>query len=290
MLPLREFIFTNTKNTWNSYYSASDQPASLFMGVRHRLLITLNEIWSAKNGETSYFSTDFLKWFSSERDGLFEKSLFYCKLLPPIIKNSKISTDIESSILKKLVANKTIDAYVRESGVSMFYHNAPVHWHKFFDFVPYYSEGGNKKQSSHLKNMYFKDKRQCAVIICIFSSSLFYWFNWQYSNCRDLSANDLLRFPVSLDSIKSEIIDEMATLKNQLMKDLKHNSKIYKRVSKSVLTEFDSFYPMYSKSIIDEIDKVLAEHYGFTEEELDFIINYDIKYRMGGELEGEEEK
>jgi hypothetical protein len=25
----------------------------------------------------------------------------------------------------------------------------------------------------------------------------------------------------------------------------------------------------------------LAKHYGFTDEELDFIINYDIKYRMG---------
>ena len=33
--------------------------------------------------------------------------------------------------------------------------------------------------------------------------------------------------------------------------------------------------------IIDEIDRVLAQHYGFTDEELDFIINYDIKYRMG---------
>ena len=43
-----------------------------------------------------------------------------------------------------------------------------------------------------------------------------------------------------------------------------------------------------SKPIIDEIDKVLAKHYGLTDEELDFIINYDIKYRMGDELnEGE---
>ena len=42
-------------------------------------------------------------------------------------------------------------------------------------------------------------------------------------------------------------------------------------------------------SFIDEIDKVLAEHYGFTNEELDFIINYDIKYRMGKGLEGEDE-
>jgi len=42
-----------------------------------------------------------------------------------------------------------------------------------------------------------------------------------------------------------------------------------------------------AKPIIDEIDRVLAEHYGFTDEELDFIINYDIKYRLGAE-EGEE--
>ena len=35
---------------------------------------------------------------------------------------------------------------------------------------------------------------------------------------------------------------------------------------------------------------MLARHYGFTEEELDFILNYDIKYRMGqGSADGEEE-
>ncbi len=45
-----------------------------------------------------------------------------------------------------------------------------------------------------------------------------------------------------------------------------------------------------SKNIIDEIDTVLAEYYGFTEEESDFIINYDIKYRMGKELENREEE
>ena len=44
-----------------------------------------------------------------------------------------------------------------------------------------------------------------------------------------------------------------------------------------------------SKPIIDEIDRVLAKHYGFTAEELDFIINYDIKYRLGRGGEEEEE-
>ena len=45
--------------------------------------------------------------------------------------------------------------------------------------------------------------------------------------------------------------------------------------------------PKYSKSIIDRIDSALAAHYGFTDEELDFIINYDIKYRMGRETFGQ---
>ncbi len=48
--------------------------------------------------------------------------------------------------------------------------------------------------------------------------------------------------------------------------------------------------PKFSKPIIDEIDRVLARHYGFTDEELDYIINYDIKYRLGAEdVNGEEE-
>ena len=33
------------------------------------------------------------------------------------------------------------------------------------------------------------------------------------------------------------------------------------------------------------IDTLLAGHYGLSGEELDFIINYDIKYRMGEELD-----
>ena len=32
---------------------------------------------------------------------------------------------------------------------------------------------------------------------------------------------------------------------------------------------------------------VLAGHYGFTAAELDFILNYDLKYRLGRDTEGE---
>lgn len=35
--------------------------------------------------------------------------------------------------------------------------------------------------------------------------------------------------------------------------------------------------------------RMLAKHYGFTAEELDFILNYDSKYRIGRANENEEE-
>ena len=54
--------------------------------------------------------------------------------------------------------------------------------------------------------------------------------------------------------------------------------------------EIETFDTIRSKPIIDEIDRVLAKHYGFTDEELDFIINYDIKYRMGRDSANEEEE
>lgn len=67
--------------------------------------------------------------------------------------------------------------------------------------------------------------------------------------------------------------------KNSLTKE-RHYSK--KGRSFTMLKQY--FYIKYSKSTIDEIDKILAQYYNFTDEELDFIINYDIKYRMGDEL------
>lgn len=58
---------------------------------------------------------------------------------------------------------------------------------------------------------------------------------------------------------------------------------IIKKMNDTII--YDQFWPEKSKDIMDQVDNILSKHYGFTEEELDFIINYDIKYRMGKELE-----
>jgi len=60
-----------------------------------------------------------------------------------------------------------------------------------------------------------------------------------------------------------------------------NSTMLVREQKKTGTTQTQSFKIQKSKLLIDEIDMLLAKHYGFTPEELDFIVNYDIKYRMG---------
>ena len=108
------------------------------------------------------------------------------------------------------------------------------------------------------------------------------------SNCRDFSEREINSFP--LGDISKELIKQLNEIENHLKKSYKENRELKNRIYDSGLIYYEEFYPTKSKSIIDEIDMILAKHYGFTNEELDFIINYDIKYRMGKELENKDEE
>ena len=57
----------------------------------------------------------------------------------------------------------------------------------------------------------------------------------------------------------------------------------YHRSTGKVL--YDEFYPKYSKPIIDEFDKTIGKLMNFDENELDYLINYDIKFRLGSSEE-----
>lgn len=44
-----------------------------------------------------------------------------------------------------------------------------------------------------------------------------------------------------------------------------------------------------AKAVLDGVDRVLAREHGFTESEVVFVINYDIKYRMSRGTENDDE-
>ena len=120
----------------------------------------------------------------------------------------------------------------------------------------------------------------------LMSSSLFYWRYIAYTDCRNLQKAYIESFKIPPSICKDTKLRECGKkLFSDYEKKKRTKSTHYGTTGNDVV--YDEYYPKLSKPIIDEIDKVLAKHYGFTEEELDFIINYDIKYRMGNELNEE---
>jgi len=283
MEPLKNLLLSNTQKSWNSYYSASDQPASLFTGVRHRLMISINH--KCVNDFVTH-STNFLKWFSDEREFSYTKIIKYQRVDQySFDSNCKISNAIEASILKKLFTDPQLGKFTVKSGAQLYYHDAPVHWVKAFNFIPEYRVDGVMSRSSHLKSISFSKESFTHSVILVLHSNVFYWFNWQFTNCRDLSKGDIYQFRLDLEKFSKLNNEKINHLIMDLMEDLRKNSSVYTRVAKGKKSEFDSFYPMKSKAIIDSIDLLLADHFSLTNEEVDYIINYDIKYRMGSELE-----
>ena len=114
------------------------------------------------------------------------------------------------------------------------------------------------------------------------NSSLFYWWFLLLSDCRHLNLREIKNFPLGLARMENTAKLQLAQLTDELMDSFRRHSQRrethYQTTGRVIYDEFDQ---KPSKPIIDKIDRVLAEHYGFTDEELDFIINYDIKYRMG---------
>ena len=67
-----------------------------------------------------------------------------------------------------------------------------------------------------------------------------------------------------------ETVDMLKALDLPISKDQLENIERLEKENGDV-TKYYRYFPQLSKPIIDEIDKVIAKHYGFTEEEIKII-------------------
>ena len=106
------------------------------------------------------------------------------------------------------------------------------------------------------------------------------------STCRDLNPTDLSSFPLPASVLQDK---QITLLGAAYLKDLEKNSTTLVRQQKQTgKAETQSFKIQKSKNIIDDIDRALASHYGLSREELDFISNFEIKFRLGADEEDAE--
>lgn len=152
------------------------------------------------------------------------------------------------------------------------------------DFVPEVrDEKGKVRDPSEQKTLQFSSpfRRDCAL--ALLNSTLFRWFLTVFSDCRNLNKREVLNFPVNLSGLTSSHGQELSRLSRKLMQSLKATSEYRVMKFKNQNLRVQCIIPRHSKHLIDEIDGVLAKYYGFSQNAQDFIVNFDIKYRLGAD-------
>jgi len=282
MAPCREIFVKQSSLLWSSTYD--DRPSKLFYGMHHaRLAIILARRVTPKAPSAVLSVTPYYKWFKEERRDIFQR-LGYVAVpvdsLPDVFP--KISTDTEVLIIKKLFqcASRFKGWLSRtDSAYKLFYKITGVgHWFTVTPRAPKFFRDGKESSSTRESHMMFPSEEVRDRAFCVLNSTLFYWFYQVRTNCRDFNPSDYKTFPIH----KSLSDEDMRKTAHTLKKQLDESAEIV-GVSHSLTgsIRYEQFRPRGAKPIIDQIDQVLAKHYGFTDEELDFIINYDIKYRLG---------
>jgi hypothetical protein len=290
---MQEFrdIWDNYKLTsYISNYSGDAHPSVLFEGVKFRLSILIQ----LRNQTSKIYSTHFYKWFPQSRNQLFPL-IQYCQVKINFVQNGlipKVTEELSSSILSKcLGVDLTIGTVINKAySYNVYTHRIVAHFVKAFDFIPFFkNERDGIKKSEDYKIFSVESEFQRDILVAILNSNTFYiWFAF-YSDVYHCGREIILSFPCSINQLLTTHGKQLREIKYKLMDDFRENcirrSIPYKTTG---IVEYDEYYPRLSKPIIDEIDRVLAKHYGFSDEELDFIINYDIKYRMGKDDGGDE--
>ena len=286
---LQEMI-TNRKEAWISNYAW--RPSKLFEGADMLLAIII----TTKSMFTQTHSTIYHKWYNEYRTYLF-KCLYYTDVtkMTKVGSIPKMPSLVAMSILDE-VKNKSqkhtlSESFKEISGFFCYYFRAVQYWFKVLDTEPIFEEDGIQKVTGEMKAIYTENEDEKYIIIAVLSSNLFFLHYIVWSSCQVVNSRDFgLGF--QLNGLNEITKKQLSALGEKLQADYQKHSQLrvrnYSKKGRIFTMKKQHFYIKYSKPIIDEIDKVLAKYYGFTEEELDFIINYDIKYRMGDELEKED--
>jgi hypothetical protein len=255
------------------------RPAKLFDGVNIQLSIVIQKYGVSPGSiKTSRYNL----WESSTRNFLFER-LEYVLTTDFRLDGSivKLGSETASAILSQL-RNKHSEisrSFTKKSQNNVFYRRGGLYWKVFVDFETYSSEEKTISVLSDVSRYH---------VVAALSSSLWWWYFTITSDCRHLGNRDITTFPFDpklLDKNTSQTLSELGL---KYVNDLRSKSKSEIRVYKGKKSvDCISFRVKQSKQIIDEIDLLICKACGLNDEETDFIINYDIKYRMGATDEEE---
>lgn len=263
MSKIREYVSLNTKKQF--ILNFADRPDCLFDGVHQKLNILIVQKGQEKN---KIYTSNYKHWYNEERKELLNgrevklSKYNFDEFIP------KIGNKIEESIFDKVLCKNEKNIYDIQNlnGKELYLNMRACFWIKCFSFNP---------GSNEYKKFVF-DENKYYFILCLLNSSLF-WLYWTImSDCWHITSKELKMFKVNTNKIDTEKFKKLAEKLETKLEDTKKYIG-----SKQVDYEYKH---KLCKDVINKIDDELKDVYSLTDDELDYIKSFALKYRMGGEV------
>ena len=260
MQSIREDMYKKMNRIFILNYA--DRPDCLFDGVHQKLSI----LFGIKGqGKCISYTSSYYHWYNSERRDLLNN----CKIFPSHQRDQyipKIGNVYEDSIFEKICNVKgesllsLLNTQNKQS--SVYLNMRACFWMKAFSFNPGSKEYKEFGCSSEMK----------PYLLAILNSNLFFLYWTIVSDCWHITNKELSEFFVPTNGV---CLDMFRILTSKLERKLERTKKYIG----SVQTQYE-YKHRECKPEIDAIDDALQEIYGLTDDEVAFLKEYKLKYRM----------
>jgi hypothetical protein len=258
------------------------RPQSVFSDVEMPVVILISTPLAV---ELRFITANVNRFYSEERPHVMEE-LFLEQ--HGVRRNrhriAKFGSKLEVSLFNKIAAQPRVLGTLAcsDSEWLMYYQEACRYWVKAVEGAPFFRRNGHAIDPPHGRTIHFISHSAASFATCLLNSSLFYWLYSAMCDCEHINDSFVREFPIPTNWDRGD----WSALSTKLMQSLKENAK-RKIIStkQGHKIEYDEMSAVQSKSVIDEIDTALAELFTLSSSEVDFVMNYDLKYRIGTETD-----
>ena len=172
----------------------------------------------------------------------------------------KISLPIERAIMQKLYTQKQTLKSFMKGKERIYYRDTGNRYYNLF--TTYSTTDSTTEKSFAVKN--------ANAIVALMTSNLFWWFKNAYAEGRHSYTYEFKPFPIP--KFSKQMLANLDKLGRELQADIEKKANFTSTGTKE-------YRLRKSKSIIDEIDRLICPLYDLSESETEFIINYEIEFR-----------
>lgn len=270
MKPVRKLLSDNSKYQFCS--SFADRPSCLFNGVHQKLNIILLEK-EKKSKSITLYTSNYIHWYKEDKNEIFTNIFYKENNFETSDFIFKTGNEIEVSIINKISFSKNhniLSNTVKTSEFPIWLNMRLCFWNKSFT---------KSQKSNEYKMFYFKTETDAIIFSALLNSNIFFFYWETISDVWHITLKDLDYFKINFNKLNDYEKTEIVTIYKQLEINLEKN----KRKIDSKQTQFE-YQHKKDKLLIDKLDMIFKRVFSFTDKELEYIRDYQLKFRLNGEL------